>query len=446
MVDNDDKNKTSQARQNNNKDKLGGRASFSRRTGSWLWGAVLACMLPVAGAAESGLQAAAPHTLPGLMARAMGVHPVVLSRRVEVDAARVDVEAARLQYYPAPSAQMAQDSGGTLTTLRLTQPLWLGGRLEAGLEAAQARARVAGEALQEARQQIALRVVAQWQAWQAAHERAAAIRRGLELLGLYAQSVERRIAGGFAAEADQQLVLARIHQTQGDLAAAQAQERSARSQLAQSAGIALGAEDLAPVLPAGQMPGRPSGSLDALLQAALEADPALQRLNREIEAARAEARQKEALQWPAVNLVGQHSEGTNAGVNVREGRILVTLEYAPGAGLSTAHAVRAALTRVAAQEQSREARRLELVDAIAADFEELAALEQRQAGTAAAIAANRAVLDSYDRQFAASRKSWLEVINAAREFTQTETAAADIAAALVGARWRLDIRTGRVDL
>lgn len=385
--------------------------------------------------------------LPDLIARAVDTHPTVLSRQIEIDAARLDVEAARLQYYPAPSAQVAQDKGKPLTTLKLTQPLWAGGYIDAGNEAAQAREGVADEALLEARQLLALRVVALWQNWQAASGRAAAIYRALELLNLYAQSVKRRIAGGFASEADQQLVIARINQTQGDLAAAEAQERGARAQLAQAVGVALSAGDMAPQSPKDASYLAPAAiTFDRLRDAALNADPAMKRLAREIEAARADARQKSARQWPAVNLVLQHQQGNSAGVDVNDRRLLLTLEYAPGAGLSTAHAARAALTRVVAQEQTLQARRLEVNDAVTADFEEIAALEQRRGGTTAAIAANRAVLASFERQFAASRKTWLEVINAARELSLTETAAADIDAALVGAQWRLDIRTGQIDL
>jgi adhesin transport system outer membrane protein len=49
------------------------------------------------------------------------------------------------------------------------------------------------------------------------------------------------------------------------------------------------------------------------------------------------------------------------------------------------------------------------------------------------------MVDSWDRQFLAGRKTWVEVMNAARELAQAHTALAEVEVALVVASWRLAV-------
>jgi len=53
------------------------------------------------------------------------------------------------------------------------------------------------------------------------------------------------------------------------------------------------------------------------------------------------------------------------------------------------------------------------------------------------------VLDSYQRQFQAGRKSWLDLLNAVRELAQNQYALADAHAAMDAAMHRLQIRSGQ---
>ena len=53
------------------------------------------------------------------------------------------------------------------------------------------------------------------------------------------------------------------------------------------------------------------------------------------------------------------------------------------------------------------------------------------------------VLESYQRQFEASRKTWQDLLNAVRELAQNQYALADANARLMGARHRLEIRMGQ---
>ena len=60
------------------------------------------------------------------------------------------------------------------------------------------------------------------------------------------------------------------------------------------------------------------------------------------------------------------------------------------------------------------------------------------------VTANAEVLASYDRLFVAGRQSWLDVMNAARELIQAQTALVDVAAQRIAARARLRLHTGEM--
>jgi adhesin transport system outer membrane protein len=63
-------------------------------------------------------------------------------------------------------------------------------------------------------------------------------------------------------------------------------------------------------------------------------------------------------------------------------------------------------------------------------------IQRRLKSLESAMLTNEAVADSYERQFLAGRKSWLEVMNAAREEVQMLVQIADLRAAYLVSSWR----------
>ena len=60
------------------------------------------------------------------------------------------------------------------------------------------------------------------------------------------------------------------------------------------------------------------------------------------------------------------------------------------------------------------------------------------------LKANAEVLASYERLFIAGKRGWLEVINAARELTQAQTALADVQALHLASATRLRLHAGEL--
>jgi adhesin transport system outer membrane protein len=79
------------------------------------------------------------------------------------------------------------------------------------------------------------------------------------------------------------------------------------------------------------------------------------------------------------------------------------------------------------------------------DFTLVQAAQGRLEGLGSATRASVEVLDSYERQFLAGRKQWLDLMNAAREQAQSESQLADALGALQLSGWRLALWTSGVD-
>lgn len=391
-------------------------------------------------AAEPVAAPSAPLGLDRLIALSIQNHPSISAARAEHDAAQSEVSAAKAQYYPTPSVQVSQNKGESATVLTVQQPLWAGGRIDAGLDAARSRMTSAEASIADARYNLALRVTGVWAAWLQARGRVEALEEGVTLLNLYTESVNRRIEGGASANVDGELVASRLTQTEGDLAAARAAERSALGRLAQLVGRPLRGEDLAAIMEeAARLPLR-----DPLITQALAHSAALKRIEADIETARNETAQKRALLWPTLNLRAQHqhSDSTATGINADNSSVMLVLDYAPGAGLSAGANIDAAESRLLALRDNLAAASSELTEQVLADYEDHLASRDRARLLQRSIEASAEVLASYDRLFIAGKRGWLDVINAARELIQARTLLSDARAQQAASHARLRLHIG----
>ena len=415
-------------------------------SGSWLWHLLFLGSLLIA----HGVYAAEPlpsepqnSGLAQLIAQSIQNHPSIAAAHAQLGAARAEVDSARAQYYPTPSVQVLQDQGQSSTVLALQQPLWTGGRIEAGLDAAQSRATAAQVSITSAHYTLALRVTAAWAAWIQARNRVEVLDKGLTLLNGYAESVGRRIAGGTSGQVDRALVSARVAQTQGDLEASRSAQRNALAKLTQLTGAPWRQQEPALAL-AADGNGTSVPGLHVLISQGVERSAALKRLDADIQTAQHEIRQKRAALWPTLNLRAQHQRNNTSSLNTNDNRLMLVLDYTPGAGMSAGANIDAAQARLLALHENLEATRRDLIETITADFEDYQSSSERARSMQRTIASNAEVLASYDRLFVAGRQSWLDVMNAARELIQAQTILVDVDAQRIAAHARLRLHTGEM--
>lgn len=367
-----------------------------------------------------------------VMQAALVGHPLILGKRSAEAAAAAEREGAEWQRYPSVSVEASAQSGGQNgRLLRVEQPIWNGGRIMAGINAAGSRRDAAGAALDEARQELTLKVIAattEALRQQARQQHAGAgVREHEKLLGM----IERRVAQEVSAQADQRLAASRLYASVNELSVTNQALNNALVQLSQLAGQTVGKIDSQGLSEAGA-----PASLAAAQTLALANSPTLRRLAFEEQGAAAEIDAKRSAYLPQLVL---RLESGAAGVTGQgnSSRAMLVLLAQPGAGLSARSGVEAAIARREAAQLAREAAQRDLRERVALDWNEWMEARQRLENANQARAMSNEVFESYARQYTAGRKTWIDVLNAVRETTQAALAAEDVRTQMLAASLRL---------
>lgn len=430
-------------------------ANWNRRGAA---GLVLALALLGAGPlqaqppAEASLSAvparSAALTLTEAFRLALAGHPLIRQRQGGIGAAQDEVTAAEWRRFPTLTVDSAHSfdrpppavgsTDANALTVRVQQPLWMGGRISSEINAAEIRRGVAQLSLEETELDLLLRVVQSYSDTLRLQERiAVATENTLEHQRLF-DLIQRRLDQRVTSEADVSLAKARLQQAKTELVTLQAARANARSTLEQLIGRPLNGDALA--RPAARTLAWPDAR--AAVDAARQALPTMRRLDTEVELARADYETKKSTLMPQLALRYEKFAGSAAVIPYD--RWQVVLQYQPDAGLSALPGMDAAAKRVAMAQSAVEAGERDLADKVTSQFNEATAfLEQSDASNQYADAA-AAVMASYLRQYTAGRKSWLEVLNAQRELALARYNAIDTAAGVVLATHRMDILTGGI--
>lgn len=387
--------------------------------------------------------------LKGLISSALLDHPSLEAQKSQQRSANASVQSATWQYYPTPStnfenvATSATDSAyqgdRIVWTARLQQPLWTGGRLTAGLKKAKAGVLVSQAALEEVRQQLALRVVQAYGDWLLAHRKTVAFEQGLTTHVRLRDQVKRRIAQGASPDSDLILADSRLQSVAADIALARAQKDTALARLGQLLGRQLDDAALSVAL----APPHPvTATPEQLLNLALASNPALHKAQAQAVVQEAVVAERRADLSPEVYLRLERQDGNHAAANASgQTRLFLGLSSRFGAGLSSLSTIEEARAQRQAALAEVDVQRRAVTEQVLADHILVTSSHERLQALNASMQATVQVSESYDRQFLAGRKSWLDVMNAARELTQTQTQVADILSAQTVASWRLAINT-----
>jgi adhesin transport system outer membrane protein len=119
------------------------------------------------------------------------------------------------------------------------------------------------------------------------------------------------------------------------------------------------------------------------------------------------------------------------------------LRYSSSAGFGNQLQAQAQATRVASSQDLVLVASSDLSQAIHIDINEYESAKTRIDSLQQTVEGGVNVLDSYQRQFQAGRKTWQDLLNAVRELAQNKYALADAIASWHGSAYRLQIRTGQ---
>ena len=391
----------------------------------------------------------AAQVLERLMALALASHPSAQSQRAQLQSAQSGLDSARWQFYPTPSIAVEQAHTAStdpsyrgdnrVATLRLQQPLYTGGRLSASMDKAKASLEIGQSALEEVEQQLGLRVVQAYGEWMSAHLKTQAQEKSVSTHIRLSEQVKRRISVGTSADSDLVLAMARLESVHAESQATRAQGEMALARLNQLLGSPVDIANLTALLASARE--LPADS-QVLLAQALEKSPAIQKAKAQARVQEAVVLERRAELSPEVYLRLERQYGNfNLPNSSPENRLFFGLSSRFGAGLSSLTNVEAARAQHQAALAEIEVQSRNVAEQVLTDQALALSSARRLQSVQAALNANADVSASYDRQFLAGRKTWIDVMNAARELTQTEMQLADLQASLVAVSWRLAIYT-----
>ena len=388
-------------------------------------------------------------SLSALLAAVEDGHPALRATRLQARAAEQDVNAAERQRWPSVALVLESAGGGAAALpsrqLRLEQTLWDFGRINAIVAESQGQVAVSQTQLALARHDLLLQAVQAWQQLLAGVSRERVAQRALALLQGYRAQMVRRVEARASAPIDLELIEARVLQAQADLASARSLVQQATSRLEQLSGL----QPLAPRLQAldaasalAQALPRAQRLLALDLPPLATAHPAVLKARQEFDALTRRLDAKKAEQWPQIYFRLDQPLDRSAGAAASSTRYYVGLRYAPAAGLSGQAEVQSLATRLEGQAFAADTAQREVLQAMLADREELFSARSRLEGLQLSVDSARAVQGSYQRQYEAARKSWLDLLNTVRDLSNTEYALAEAQVAMLGALYRLQLRLG----
>jgi len=381
--------------------------------------------------------------LPALLKASAEQHPLVSGRRAERAVAQAERESALWQRYPTVSAELStRDVAGAGRALRLDQPLWAGGRIEAGIAAADGRLLASQAAVEEAQLELKLRVAAAASEALRQQDRLRVADAQVAEMDQLLEMIRRRVEQEVSAVADLNLARARRLSSVNERTAVQQALAAALVQLTQLAGDTVTrVATPGAAMPASERLGGLDG-LDGLQARALEYAPQLRRLRFEAEAAEATVRVRRAALSPQVVL---RLESVHARVGGTDNRALVVLQAQPGAGLSAMSAIGAAEAAVQASREAHEAARRDVLERVQLSWTEWQAARERFEVTQQIRTSSAEVAASYARQYATGRKNWVDVLNAVREAGQADMASVDASHQAQAAVLRLQLMMGMLE-
>ena len=377
---------------------------------------------------------------------ALAQDPIIKSHVALEAASAAQVESAEWQFYPTPSIAIQSAVSGfdsnvshRVITLSVQQPLWNGGRLQAGVDEANADLSLQANTTQAKRWDMAQAVVQAYGKWWVAHHQRLSWDEGLKVHEKFVQQVGRRVDIGVSAIIDLGLAEGRLSATLAERNLALAQEQIALDDLkflTKIDSLNLTAEAQLPAVSLEFV------AYNRLLDAALSNSISLKQAKARAEKAEAEQDAQQASIWPQLYLQAERQIGNFSQTNVNnDTTVFVVFSSQLNAGLSfqsnneaSEATYTAALEQVNGEEQNV-ARQLRSSLTLIASF------NKRQIALNAARGKSKQVYQSFNRQFTEGLKDWQELLNSARELVQSDVQWAQTYGQYLVASWQLQLDT-----
>lgn len=368
-------------------------------------------------------------------------HPRIQGKKKELDVANEKLNTSRWLRFPAVSvissagqSSLASRDREPVTTIRFEQPLWAGGRISSSIEANQARLNSSIYGLSEIEQDVLGKTSATYCSLLKMQEKIEASKENVEEHKRLLSLIQRKARNEVSPMVEIVLAKTRLEQAQYEQIQLITQATNLKAELESLIGQPF--QSIKNPKVALSIP----SDLDQAISLTISNSPTIKRLESDVEASSADIDVAKASIWPQISARNDNIIG-----GVTEGNIsYLALTYAPGNGLSAVSNASEARARKEVAETLIRSAALELSNKVRADWNQYFA-EMKQAEVLSnLVETSQGVYESYLRQYAVGKKSWVEVLNAKKESTQAKYTYSESQWNSFMAGVRLQISTGMI--
>jgi len=374
--------------------------------------------------------------------------PSIKAKEREFDASTNAHKGAEWGRYPALSLSLSSNPtgvGGNLapgtssptSSLRLDQPLYAWGAIDARIRTADLQKNVAKLAIQSEVNSVSDRIIASFGQVITAQDKIIIQEEAIVRLVEFEGMIGRRLATQLSSKNDASLVNSRLQQARSELVQSRSLELRSRAQLEEITGQSVKQKLIQTPTSIGFQ------NLDALQLSSLDSSSefASARLGRDL--AENQVKQRSAELFPKLSGRVERVNSPSAGLVYTQA--YVVFEASLGNGLSALEGVNESSSRLLGAEQQIEATRRTLLQQAASTWADYVAYRDQTVILKDITQENQEIVASFVRQYLAGKKSWLEVLNAEREWGQSRLQMADLNASLMSATFRLQRMSGQLN-
>ncbi|MBF0427702.1 MAG: TolC family protein [Magnetococcales bacterium] len=359
---------------------------------------------PLFAEGASGLEEALRATL--------SFHPALKGKRAVVEAKGHVGDTARAQWYPTLSGQVAEKDNHTHpANLRARQPVWTFGRIDSAIAYADADLNAEDADLMRVRRQLMEQTAVAYARMQGMRDSLRIAEENVANLDRLYQQIQRREVGQLASVTDGRLALARL-----------VQARIMKERMEGEMGVVQTELFSLTQVPVAINQGIPEAllrlpSVAEVETLAQERNPDVHLKNQRILMAQAEVERERAVAMPSVYLQADRTFSHSAGSN--DTMVTLVLESAiENLGFAAIGKSKAAVARHQAGLEDLNTTRNEL-RRTANSLYRNRQLQQNMIGLLKqSVAELTETLASFQRQYEAGQKAWLDLLNVQRELTE----------------------------
>jgi adhesin transport system outer membrane protein len=401
--------------------------------------ALLSLSVSIALQAESSIKEQAL-SVDQAMQYAIKTHPLILSAEGQYRAAKSELTASRWSRFPTVGASAREnsfDQKQDVTTASM--PLWMGGRINADIDLAKSNRDGALSGISEAQQSVMLETIGLFFDYFKSEKKLEIASQNIDEHQRLFEIIERRVEAATSPDVDAMLAQARLQ------SARSAQIQAASIKDISKASLELTVGRVIDAVLVNNNP-EPFGiSLNEAVATGIKVSPRIARIESEIKGFEANIKSAKSALYPQVSLGYEKRFNDPDSSRVDQEETFVSVQFQPGAGLAVASSISAAKQRKQSARDSLEAEKRELRRQIKTAWNEYASVSFQLEPSKMLVVATNSVIESYLRQYAVGKKSWLDVLNAQREATQARNTLVDFEVQYLTSIYRLRVLMNEIN-